>query len=158
VKSFLDDPPTLRHPQKCKDVRHADPGTGQRARPVCNLKPDDSNRFGYVHADDSELNIGRWSISVDPVEEELKSNGELVAGITKERSLLVESGTHQFAIALLATFNVQLKSFQNRVVFRLGFRGGHAHTVPPTDSGHQRTNLAKEGGAEGNRHATTILI
>jgi hypothetical protein len=147
VKSFLDDPPTLRHPEKRKDVRHADAGTGQLARPVCNFKPDHRNRFGYVNTDDSGLNIGRWSISINPVEQESKSNGELIAGITKERSLLVESGTHQFAVALLATVNVELKSFQNRVVFGLGFRGGHAQTVRPTSFGHQRTNLAKEGSA-----------
>lgn len=47
MKSFLDDPPTLGHPKKCKEVRHADPGTGQLARPVCDFKPDHSNRFGY---------------------------------------------------------------------------------------------------------------
>jgi hypothetical protein len=147
VKSFLDDPPTLGHPKKCKEVRHADPGTGQLARPVCDFKPDNSNRFGYVNADDSGLNIGRWSISLDPVEQESESNRELIAGVTKERSLRVESGTHQLAVALLATVNVQLKSFQNGVMFGLGFRGGHAHTVRPLGSGHQRTNLAKEGAA-----------
>src|SRR5687767_14703971 len=115
MKSFLNDPPALRHPEKCKEVRHADAGTGQLARPVCDFKPDHSNRFGYVHANDSGFNTGRWSISLDPVEQEPESIGELIAGVTKERSLRVESGTHQFAVALLATVNVQLKSFQNRI-------------------------------------------
>jgi hypothetical protein len=147
VKSFLDDPPTLRHPEKCKEVRHTDAGTSQLARPVCDFKPDHSNRFGYVDADDSGLNIGRWPISLDPVEQEPESNGELIAGVTKERSFRVESRTHQFAVALLATVNEQLKSFQNRIMFGLCFRGGHAQTVRPAGSGHQRTNLAKEGAA-----------
>ena len=102
-----------------------------------------------------ELNIGRWSISLDPVEQEPESNGELIAGVTKERSLRVESGTHQFAVALLATVNVQLKSFQNRVMFGLGFRGGHAQTVRPAGSGHQRTNLAKEGAAHSRQTPTS---
>jgi hypothetical protein len=147
VKSFLNNPPALGHPEKCEEVRHVDPGTGQLARPVCDFKPDHRNRFGCIHADHSGLNIGRWPISVDPVEEEPESNGELIAGVTEERSLRVESGTHHFTVALLATVNVQLKSFQNRIVFGLGFRGGHAQTVRPTGSGHQGTNPAKEGDA-----------
>jgi hypothetical protein len=152
VKSFLDDPPIPRHPQKCKDVRHADAGTGQIARPVCDFKPDNSNRFGYVHADNSGLNIGRWSISINPVEQEPKSNGELIASVSKERSLRVESMTHQVAVALLATINVQLKSFQDRVVFGLSFCGGHVETVRRAGSGHQRTNLAKEGALLSDRN------
>jgi hypothetical protein len=132
VKSFLDDPPTLVHSEKCKEVRHADAGTGQIARPVCDLKPNHSNRFSYFYANDAGLNVRSWSVSVDPVEQESESIRELIASITKERSLRVKGGTHQFAVALLATVNVQLKSFQNRVMFRLGFRGGHAPTVRPS--------------------------
>jgi hypothetical protein len=72
----------------------------------------------------ASLNIGRWSISLEP-----EYNGELIAGVTKERGLRAESGTHQFGVALLATVNVQLKSCQNRVMFGLGFCSGHAQTV-----------------------------
>ena len=101
----------------------------------------------YVDAYDSRVNIGRWSISIDPVEQEPDSNGKLIAGVTKERSLRMESGAHHFAVALLTTVNVQLKSFQNRVMFRLGLCGRHAKTIRRADYGHQRTSLAKEGAA-----------
>jgi hypothetical protein len=57
----------------------------------------------------------------------------------------VESGAHQFAVALLTAVNVQLKSLQDCVVFGFGFWSGHARTVRPVGSGHQRTNLAKAG-------------
>ena len=84
MKGFLNDPPSFRRPEKCKDVRHPDGGAGELARPVYDFKPDHSNRFGYVHADDPAFNIGRWSISVNPVEQESNSNGESIAGVAKE--------------------------------------------------------------------------
>ncbi len=145
VKRLLDNPPTLRHAEECEEIRHSDAGTCQLARPVCDLKPYHSNRLGDVHADNPRFNIGRRSISVDPVEQELNSDRELIADITKERGLRVEGSSHQYAVALLATVDVELKSFQNRVVFGLIFCGGHGETIRCGRSGQQRTKPAKIG-------------
>ena len=116
MKGFLDDLPTLWHPKKSEEIRHANAGTGQFSRPVCDFDPNHSDRFEDVDADDARFDARCWSISINPIEQEFRSNGELIAGITKKRGLRVEGGAHQFALALLAAVDVQLESLQDLVM------------------------------------------
>ena len=145
MKGFLDDPPTLGHPEKREEIRHANAGTRQFSRPVCDFEPNHSDRFEDVHTDDSRFDTRRWSICINPIEQKFRSNGELIAGITKERGLRVEGGTHQFALALLAAVDVQLESLQDLVMLGWGFCWCHAERIRRRKSGHQRTRLAKKG-------------
>jgi hypothetical protein len=43
----------------------------------------------------ARLNLRRWTVLVDPVEQELGSYRELLAGLAEERSIRVESGAHK---------------------------------------------------------------
>src|ERR1700690_278151 len=90
VEGFLDDLPILRHPEKSEEIRHANAGTGQFSRPVCDFDPNHSDRFEDVDADDTRFDARCWSISINPIEQKFRSNGELIAGITKKRGLRVE--------------------------------------------------------------------
>jgi hypothetical protein len=81
VKSLLNDLPTPRHAKKCEEVRHAHVGAGQLARPVSDFEPDHGNGSGYVHTNNSGLYIRRWSISLDPVEQEPEPGCELIGRI-----------------------------------------------------------------------------
>ncbi len=116
MEGFLDDLPTLRHPEKSEQVRHANAGTGQFSRPVCDFDPNHCDRLEDVDADDTGFDVRCWSISINPIEEKFRSNGELTAGIPKKRGLRVEGGAHQFALALLAAFDVQLEGLQDLVM------------------------------------------
>jgi hypothetical protein len=75
----------LRRPTRPKRVGARD-GTVNHARisvrmvaavpknkPRPTIAPKPPNRFSYVNADDARVNIGRWSISIDPVEQEPES-------------------------------------------------------------------------------------
>jgi len=108
MKGFLDDPPTLRHPEKGKKIRHVNSGTGQSSRPVCDFESNNRNRLDDVHAYDARCNIRRWSVSINPVEQEWGANSELTAGITKERGCRVEGWAHHVALALLAAVDIEL--------------------------------------------------
>jgi hypothetical protein len=145
VEGFLDDLPTLRHPEKSEKIRHANAGTGQFSRPVCDFDPNYSDRFEDVDADDARFDAWSRSISINPIEQKFRSNGELIAGITKKRGLRVEGVAHQFALALLAAVDVQLESLQDRVMLGWGSCWCHAERIRHKKSGHQRTRLAKKG-------------
>jgi hypothetical protein len=148
VKSFLDDLPTLWHPKKSEEIRHANAGTGQLSRPVCDFDPNHCDRFEDVDAHDARFYARCWSISINPIEQKFSSNGELIPGITEERCLRVEGGTHQFALALLAAVDVQLESLQDLVMLGWGFWWCHVERIRRKKSGHQRTRLAKMGAPD----------
>jgi len=84
VKRLLDDRPSTWHFEKCEQVRHAHTGTGQIARPSCDFKTNDRNRFEDVHANHTGLDAGSWAILVYPVEEEPGPDGELFPGVAEE--------------------------------------------------------------------------
>ncbi len=117
MKGFLDDLPTLGHPEKGEEIRHANAGAGQFTRPVCDFDPNRGDGFEDVDANDTRFDARCWSISINPIEQKVRSNGELIAGIAKKRGLGVEGGTHQLAVALLAALDVQLESLQDLVMW-----------------------------------------
>ena len=47
-----------------------------------------------------------------PIEQELRSNRELIAGVPEEGSLGMKRRRHYFAVALFAAFYVELQLFR----------------------------------------------
>ncbi len=145
MKGFLDDPPTFGRPEKSEKIRHANARTGQFTRPVRDFELNHSDRFEDVHAYDARFNIRGWSVSINPIEQEFRSNGQLPAGITEERGLRVEGGTHHFAAALFAAVDVQLEGLQDLVMLGRRLHWCHAARIRSRKSGHQGTSMVKEG-------------
>jgi hypothetical protein len=65
----------------------------------------------------ARLNLGRGTVLVDPVEQELGSYRELLAGLAEERSIRVESGAHKLTLSLSAAVNVLPHRLHDLVVF-----------------------------------------
>jgi len=146
VERLLDNLPTIRHPKEREKIRHTNPGASQRPRPVCDLKPNNSDRFEYIYAYNAGFNVRGRPISGNPIEQKLRSDSKLITGIPKKRSLGMEGRTHHFAVSLFAAINVKLQCFQDLVLLRLRLRLYHIENVRLTYLPLQWTSTVKEGG------------
>jgi len=77
-----------------------------------------SSRTTAIDSSTSTLTTRGWMSGAGPIEQELRSNRELIAGVPEERSLGMKRRRHYFAVALFAAFYVELQRFQNLIVFR----------------------------------------
>lgn len=118
MEGFLDDLPTLGHSQESEHIGHV---CSSRARhgagPSRNFQTNHSDGIEYVDADKARLYIDSRTVLVDPVEKECRSHCEIGSDITKECSIWVKSGAHQFTLALLASIDVELHRSEDCVVF-----------------------------------------
>src|SRR6202041_3105450 len=129
VKRLLDDLPSARHFEKREQVGHANIRARQVAGPASDLETNHRDRLEDVDTHHTRLNLRSGAILVDPVKEELGSDGKLFSGVAEERGIRVKGRAHQFALALFASVDVQLHGLDDSVVVGEVFSLSHAETV-----------------------------
>src|SRR5688500_14199827 len=111
MKHFVNDFPFHVDFQKGKQIRKPVACT------IVELQPDCSHRLEDVNAGDPALQLRGWPILVVPVEELLNWSGEeIVADVTKNRSVRMEGCVHVCSTTGLAAVDICLDSFCNGVV------------------------------------------
>jgi hypothetical protein len=162
VKCLLDDFPSAWHLEEREQVGHADARASQISRPSGHLEANDCNGIEYVHTDYAGLDPGGGTIIVDPVEEELSSGGEPLPGIAEEGGVRMEGWTHELALALFASVNIQLHGLNDAVLVGKVFVVSHAADSrigareASTDKSGQRRTLALSDSLRSNFHELKI--
>ena len=113
--------------------------------PSRNFQAKDGDRIENVGADKARLDSGSSAISVDPVEQEICSDGEIGSDIAKKCGVRIKGGANHRALTVLAAVNAELQGFQDGIVLGWVVCVCHASIVRAGDAGRQRSNVAKGG-------------
>jgi len=145
VERLLDDlPPAWRFEER-EQIRHADVRAGQVSGPAGDLKSNNGDRIEDVHTHDARFDPAGPFLSIQSIEKEFGSGGELPSGVTEERRVRVKGGAHKLTFALFAPVDIHLHGFRNSVIFVEIFTVCHAETVGLERLGRQQPNSDKAG-------------
>ena len=95
MEGFLDDLPTFRHAQQREQVGHVCAAVASHgAGPARNFQTNENDRVKNVDADKARPDSGSRAIPVDPVEQEMCSDGEIGSGIAKKCGVRMKGGAN----------------------------------------------------------------